>query len=318
MDKILLLPILISFALSVVLCKLQIPMLVRLKFGQQVRDEGNPEHKKKQGTPTMGGIAYLVALLITCLCFAWKYTDMIPTLLLTMGFALVGFTDDFLKIKKKQSEGLNDKQKFACQTVFAILFVWYLYKNPAIGSEVILPFTGGKTWDMGWLYLPFAYVAIMGTDNGTNFTDGLDGLCSSVTVVVAMFLLLVAGNEHGGIAVISGAMAGALLGFLFYNSHPAKVFMGDTGALALGGFVAGSALTLRMGWFILIFGFIYLLEVTSVILQVGYFKITKGKRIFKMAPIHHHYELCGYSETQIVAMFTAVTLLLCAAAYMAK
>ncbi|MBP5224970.1 MAG: phospho-N-acetylmuramoyl-pentapeptide-transferase, partial [Lachnospiraceae bacterium] len=172
--------------------------------------------------------------------------------------------------------------------------------------------TGGKEWDMGWLYVPFVIVAVLGTDNGVNFSDGLDGLCGSITTVVALFLMTVslnAGNE--ALAVLSGAVAGGLMGFLFFNAYPAKVFMGDTGSLALGGFVASTAIMLRMGWFILIFGLIYLIEVLSVILQVGYFKLTHGKRIFKMAPIHHHFELSGYSETQIVTMFTIVTLLLC-------
>jgi len=280
-----------------------------------VRQEGNPEHYKKQGTPTMGGIAYLIAFVIAALIFAFRYTEMIPVLILTIAFGIVGFVDDYLKVVKKQSEGFKAWQKILCQFLFTAAFAIYCYK--AIGGEVIIPFTGGKTWDMGFLYIPFVIIAVLGTDTGTNFTDGIDGLCSSVTIIVAFFLMLVSGKEHNGIACISGAIAGALMGFLFYNSHPAKVFMGDTGALALGGYVAGAAVVLKMGWFLMLFGLIYLVEVASVMIQVSYFHLTHGKRIFKMSPIHHHYELSGYSETQIVAMFSCVTILACMLAYFA-
>ena len=315
MDKVVLIPCVVSFFLSVILCRVFIPILKKLKFGQQVRQEGNPEHYKKQGTPTMGGIAYLIAFVIAALIFAFRYTEMIPVLILTIAFGIVGFVDDYLKVVKKQSEGFKAWQKILCQFLFTAAFAFYCYK--AIGSEVIIPFTGGKTWDMGFLYIPFVIIAVLGTDTGTNFTDGIDGLCSSVTIIVAFFLMLVSGKEHNGIACISGAIAGALMGFLFYNSHPAKVFMGDTGALALGGYVAGAAVVLKMGWFLMLFGLIYLVEVASVMIQVSYFHLTHGKRIFKMSPIHHHYELSGYSETQIVAMFSCVTILACMLAYFA-
>jgi len=315
MDKVVLIPCVVSFFLSVILCRVFIPILKKLKFGQQVRQEGNPEHLKKQGTPTMGGIAYLIAFVIAALIFAFRYTEMIPVLILTIAFGIVGFVDDYLKVVKKQSEGFKAWQKILCQFLFTVAFAIYCYK--AIGSEVIIPFTGGKTWDMGFLYIPFVIIAVLGTDTGTNFTDGIDGLCSSVTIIVAFFLMLVSGKEHNGIACISGAIAGALMGFLFYNSHPAKVFMGDTGALALGGYVAGAAVVLKMGWFLMLFGLIYLVEVASVMIQVSYFHLTHGKRIFKMSPIHHHYELSGYSETQIVAMFSCVTILACMLAYFA-
>ena len=315
MDKVVLIPCVVSFFLSVILCRVFIPILKKLKFGQQVRQEGNPEHLKKQGTPTMGGIAYLIAFVIAALIFAFRYTEMIPVLILTIAFGIVGFVDDYLKVVKKQSEGFKAWQKILCQFLFTVAFAFYCYK--AIGGEVIIPFTGGKTWDMGFLYIPFVIIAVLGTDTGTNFTDGIDGLCSSVTIIVAFFLMLVSGKEHNGIACISGAIAGALMGFLFYNSHPAKVFMGDTGALALGGYVAGAAVVLKMGWFLMLFGLIYLVEVASVMIQVSYFHLTHGKRIFKMSPIHHHYELSGYSETQIVAMFSCVTILACMLAYFA-
>ena len=312
MKWILFVPTVVSFLLSLVLCRLLIPVLRRLKFGQQVREEGNPEHLKKQGTPTMGGIAVLTAVLATCVFFVFKRPEFLPAHLLTLAFGIIGFMDDYLKIRRRRSEGLKAWQKFLCQLLVTAGFAFWCLKSPAVGSSVILPFTNGKEWDMGWLYVPFVIIAVMGTDNGVNFSDGLDGLCGSITTVVAVFLMTVSmktGNE--GLAVLSGAVAGGLMGFLFFNAYPAKVFMGDTGSLALGGFVASTAIMLRMGWFILVFGLIYLIEVLSVILQVGYFKLTHGKRIFKMAPIHHHFELSGYSETQIVTMFTIVTLLLC-------
>ncbi|MBO7364389.1 MAG: phospho-N-acetylmuramoyl-pentapeptide-transferase [Lachnospiraceae bacterium] len=318
MDPLLFLPVLIAFVLSAVLCPVLIPVLRKLKFGQQVRAEGNPEHLKKQGTPTMGGIAFLAAVLVTCLAFVFIYPRLLPVLLLTLGFGAIGFADDFLKVVKKQSEGFKPLQKLVCQFVITGLFAWYCAADPEIGTGVIIPFTGGQEWDMGWLYIPFVFFVVLGTDNGVNFTDGLDGLCGSVTAVVALFFFLVAGvSGNPGVSVVSGAVAGALMGFLISNAFPAKVFMGDTGALALGGFVASAALVLKMGWFVLIIGLVYAVEVLSVILQVSYFKLTHGKRLFRMAPIHHHFELCGYSETRIVTLFTAVTVLLCMLGYIA-
>ena len=304
------LPAFASFILSAVLCPLLIPFLKKLKFGQQVREEGNPDHLKKQGTPTMGGIAFLAAVTVTCVIFAFFRSDIFPVLLLTLGFAVTGFIDDYIKVVKKRSEGFKPWQKLLCQLVFSVIFIIWCMKKPEIGTDVILPFTHGKVWHMGWLYVPFALAAILGTDNGTNFTDGLDGLCASVTSVVAGVLSFIAVRAGSGTSVVSLAFLGALMGFLLSNAYPAKVFMGDTGSLAIGGFVAGTALMMKMGWFILIFGLVYLVEVLSVILQVGYFKLTHGKRIFKMAPIHHHFELSGYSETRIVALFTVVTVLL--------
>lgn len=315
MEKKILLAVFAAFFLSLILMKLLIPVLRRLKFGQQIRQEGNPDHYKKQGTPTMGGIGFISAMLIVGIVFDFFYHEMIPTLILVAGFGAIGFIDDYLKVVKKQSEGFKAWQKLLCQLVLTAGYAIYCYK--VIGTEVLIPFTGGRTWDMGWLYIPFVIVCVLGTDNGTNLTDGIDGLVSSVTAVICLFLMILSAGKHDGIAVLSASLLGALMGFLFYNSHPAKVFMGDTGALALGGYVAGAAITLKLGWFILIFGLIYLIEVGSVMIQVAYFKITHGKRIFKMSPIHHHYELSGYSETQIVAAFTCVTVLACVLAYMA-
>jgi len=205
----------------------------------------------------------------------------------------------------------------AGQFLICGVFAWYMVKKSGISMDMLIPFAGGKTVSIGIFAVPFLFLVVLGTVNGTNFTDGLDGLASNVTIVVAVFLTACAFKQGLGINTVTAAMMGGLLGFLFYNTFPASVFMGDTGSLALGGFVASCAYLLQMPLFILLFGFIYLIEVISVILQVGYFKISHGKRIFKMAPIHHHFEKCGYKETKVVAAFTIVTVFACAIAYLA-
>ena len=207
-------------------------------------------------------------------------------------------------------------QKMALQIVVTAVFAFYIVKVAHIPLTLLVPFSGGFYWDIGWLAVPVLFVAVIGTVNGTNFTDGLDGLASSVTVLVATFFTVVAVGTQSGIEPITCAVVGALLGFLLFNVYPASVFMGDTGSLALGGFVAGTAYMMQMPLFIIIVGFIYLVEVASVILQVTYFKKTGGKRLFKMAPIHHHFELCGWSETRVVAVFSVITALLCLIALM--
>ncbi|MBR5473999.1 MAG: phospho-N-acetylmuramoyl-pentapeptide-transferase [Lachnospiraceae bacterium] len=312
------LSILISFGISAVMCPVIIPFLRRLKFGQHVREEGPQAHLKKAGTPTMGGVAILFSVLVTGLIFMKEYPEMIPVMFMTVGFGVVGFLDDYLKIVKKQSEGLTSAQKMLGQLVITAIFAYYMVMKSGLGTGIIIPFTGGYVWEMPiWLYVIVLFFAVLGTDNGVNFTDGLDGLCSSVTVLVATFFTVVAIGEQSGISPFTGAVVGSLLGFLLFNVHPAKVFMGDTGSLALGGFVASAAYMLQMPIFIIIVGFIYLIEVLSVIIQVTYFKKTGGKRIFRMAPIHHHFELGGWSETRVVAVFSIVTALLCLVAYLA-
>lgn len=307
--------VLISFALSAAACPLLIPFLKKVKFGQQVRDDGPQAHLKKQGTPTMGGVGFLAAVLITGLIFVPRSPRVLPVLLMTVGFGLIGFLDDYLKVVKKQSEGLNPKQKMLLQIVMTAVFCFYLMNFSGLGTVVLIPFFGIE-WEMGWLYIPLVFLVVLGTDNGVNFTDGLDGLCSSVTIVVAVFFTILSLQVDGGIAPITAAVAGALMGFLLFNCYPAKVFMGDTGSLALGGFVSSAALMLQQPFLILIVGFIYLAEVVSVIIQVFYFKKTHGKRFFRMAPIHHHFELGGWSETRVVTVFTVVTALLCLIAYL--
>lgn len=300
----------IAFAITAVLCPLGIPVLHRLKFGQFIREEGPESHQKKSGTPTMGGIMFIIAITIVGLLYAGKYPLVLPVVVFTLVFGIIGFLDDFIKVVKKHNEGLKVWQKFAMQLLATAAFAVYLFKHPEIGSAVIIPFSG-KLLDMGWIFIPFVFFVVIGTDNGVNFTDGLDGLCASVTAVVAAFFAIAAIMLDIQIAPVAGAVTGAMIGYLIWNVYPAKVFMGDTGSLGLGGFVASFALMTRLPIFIVIVGFIYLAEVISVIMQVSYFKATHGRRIFKMAPIHHHFELCGWSETRVVAVFTIVTVILC-------
>ena len=314
------LAIIIAFAISALLCPIIIPFLHKLKFGQQVRDDGPQSHLKKQGTPTMGGLIILSSIIITSLFYIPSYPKIIPVLFMTAGFGIIGFLDDYIKIILKRSEGLTPLQKLAGQIVITGIFAWYVLNSGEVGTDMLIPFTGGfedgKFLSLGILFVPALFFVTLGTDNGVNFTDGLDGLFTSVTILVATFLTIVAIGEDMGISPITGAVVGSLLGFLLFNVYPAKVFMGDTGSLALGGFVASAAYMMRLPLFIPIIGLIYLVEVLSVIIQVTYFKKTGGKRIFKMAPIHHHFELCGWSETRVVAVFSIVTAILCMVAYL--
>ncbi|MCC2230249.1 MAG: phospho-N-acetylmuramoyl-pentapeptide-transferase [Lachnospiraceae bacterium] len=310
MIKVVITAVLISFGISAVACPVLIPFLKKIKFGQQVREDGPQAHLKKQGTPTMGGIAFLFSVILTSLFFMKSYPQIIPILFMTVGFGFVGFLDDYIKVVRKHSEGLNPKQKMAAQFVITAIFCFYMMKYSGGGTVIHIPFLH-TDWDMGWLYIPMVFLVVLGTDNGVNFTDGLDGLCTSVTIIVATFFTVVAMTTVSGIVPITGAVVGALLGFLLFNVYPAQVFMGDTGSLALGGFVASTALVLQNPLIILLIGFIYLIEVISVMIQVVYFKKTHGKRFFRMAPIHHHFELGGWSETRVVAVFTTVTALLC-------
>ena len=309
-------PIFISFAISVILGPFVIPFLRRLKVGQTERTEGVQAHLKKAGTPTMGGVIFLVSIIVTSLFYVKDYPKIIPVLFLTIGFGIIGFIDDYLKVVLRRSDGLLPKQKMLLQIVVTAIFAFYIIKVANVPLTLLIPFSGGKYWNIGWVAIPLMFFAIIGTVNGTNFTDGLDGLATSVTVIVAAFFTAVAVVTKSGLEPITSIVVGALLGFLLYNVYPAKIFMGDTGSLALGGFVSGVAYMLQMPLFIIIVGLIYLVEVLSVIIQVTYFKKTGGKRIFKMAPIHHHFELCGWSETRVVAVFTIITVMLCLVAYM--
>lgn len=311
MDYRIFMPVLISFALSAVIGPVIIPILRRLKMGQTEREEGVKEHLKKAGTPTMGGVIILLSIVITSVFYIRTNPQIIPILFVTLGFGLIGFLDDYLKVVMKRSDGLFPKQKMALQILVTAIFAFYLVKVTNIPLTMLVPFTGGKYLDLGWLAIPLLFIAVIGTVNGVNFTDGLDGLASSVTVLVATFFTVVAIGTKSGIEPATCAVVGALLGFLLFNVYPASVFMGDTGSLALGGFVASTAYMLQMPLFILIVGLIYLVEVLSVMIQVTYFKKTGGKRIFKMAPIHHHFELSGLKEKQVVGMFWGFALIFC-------
>lgn len=304
-------PLLVAFAISVALSPFVIPFLRKLKVGQTERKEGVQSHLKKAGTPTMGGLIILISILVTSLFFIGDYPQIIPVLFLTLGYGIIGFLDDYLKVVLKRSDGLMPMQKMIGQVVVATIFLAYLLIADRDSLSILIPFSGSEYFDSLWLAVPMLYIAVLGTVNGVNFTDGLDGLATGVTTMVAVFFTIVSIALGGGIQPITAAVAGALLGFLLFNVHPAQVFMGDTGSLALGGFVSGCAYMLKMPWIILIVGLIYLVEVISVMLQVTYFKKTGGKRLFKMAPIHHHFELCGWSETRVVAVFTVITALLC-------
>lgn len=310
------LPILIAFGLSVMMGPVIIPILRKLKMGQTERVDGVQSHLKKAGTPTMGGVIILLSVVITSVFYIKDYPKIIPILFVTLGFGLIGFLDDYLKVVMKRSDGLFPKQKMALQIVVTAVFAFYLVKFTDVSLTMLIPFSGGYYLDIGWFAIPLMFFAVIGTVNGVNFTDGLDGLASSVTVLVATFFTVVAIGTKSGIEPITCAVVGALLGFLLFNVYPASVFMGDTGSLALGGFVASTAYMLQMPVFIVIVGLIYLIEVLSVMIQVTYFKKTGGKRIFKMAPIHHHFELCGWSETRVVAVFSIATALLCLIALM--
>ena len=311
MDYKVFIPVLISFVLSVILGPLVIPVLRRLKMDQTEREDGVQSHLKKAGTPTMGGVMILLAVVITSVIYIGRYPKIIPILFLTLGFGLIGFLDDYLKVVMKRSDGLYPKQKMALQIVVTAIFAFYMVKFAGVPLTMLIPFSGGRYLNIGWLAIPLMFFVVIGTVNGVNFTDGLDGLASSVTVLVATFFTVVAIGTKSGIEPITCAVVGALLGFLLFNVYPASVFMGDTGSLALGGFVASAAYMLQMPIFIIIVGFIYLVEVLSVMIQVTYFKKTGGKRIFKMAPIHHHFELCGMKETKVVIMFWGITMVFC-------
>lgn len=311
MDFKIVIPVIISFVISVLLGPVIIPFLRRLKASQTERTDGVKAHLSKAGTPTMGGLIFLIATTITSLLYVEKYPNIIPILFLTLGFGLIGFLDDYLKVVLRRSDGLLPWQKMIGQIVVTGIFTFYLIRFTEVELTLRVPFISGYYLDIGWVAIPLLFIAVIGTVNGVNFTDGLDGLASSVTIMVATFFSVVAVGTQSGIEPITCAVVGALMGFLLFNVYPARVFMGDTGSLALGGFVAGTAYMLQMPLFIILVGLVYLVEVASVIIQVTYFKKTGGKRFFKMAPIHHHFELCGWSETRIVAVFSIVTAILC-------
>lgn len=313
-----------SFALTAILSRCIIPILVAKKAGQPIRAEGPKQHFSKQGTPTMGGIAFIMAIAIALTgmtlwyAFRAEQSKLIP-MALTMALAvmngMIGFVDDYRKLVKKDNEGLKAGQKFLLQVLAAAIYVVLLKVIGHIDTSLHIPFTDIVV-ELGIVYYIFAVILIVGIVNSVNLTDGLDGLASTVTLVVAIFFLIVAITyESASLNLISACTVGAMLGFLIYNHHPAKVFMGDTGSLFLGGIVVGSAFLIDEPMIILIAGGVYVFEAVSVILQVFWFK-TFHKRIFKCAPVHHHFEAYGWSEVKIVTVFSLVTALLCAVAWL--
>ncbi len=302
---------LISFIITIILGPIIIPLLKRHKIGQNVRDDGPETHLVKSGTPTMGGIIMLIALLITTVTSGMLNRDMYILLISTFGFGLIGFIDDYLKVVNQSSLGLKPYQKLIGQIILAIILAIYQSQISMLGTKVIVPFLNNRYLDLGVLYVPFIAFVVVGTVNSVNLTDGLDGLASGVTLIVLSFFGLIALNwGMGSISVFSAALTGACLGFLIYNAYPAKVFMGDTGSMALGGAVAAIAILLNLPLMIPIVGGIYFVEALSVIIQVISYKLT-GKRVFLMSPLHHHFEQKGWDETRVVIVFWSITVILC-------
>ncbi len=313
--------ILAAFILTLICGRLLIPALRKLKFGQQVRDDGPEAHLKKAGTPTMGGIIFIIPIAVLAFVFSGgSYDFTVVSIFVTVGFAAVGFVDDYIKVVKKRSLGLTAIQKIIAQFGLTAVFAYYAYTNAFIGSEIYIPFTG-ITVDLGIWYIPLVIVAVIAMVNSTNLTDGIDGLLSSTGLVTTcaigamIFLLLTSGIYEDSayltvnmmnMLTLCGIIMGGLMGFLIFNSNPAKVFMGDCGSMGIGGALAAVCILMKMPLILIIVGGIYLIESLSDIIQVGSYKLRK-KRVFKMAPIHHHFELCGMSETQVVTMFTIIS-----------
>ena len=291
-----------AFAIAILAGPLVIPMLKRLKFGQSIREEGPERHYAKAGTPTMGGVLLLVALTIPCLLFAGNNPEVLLALFVTLGHGLIGFLDDFIKVVLKRSLGLKARQKLLGQIIMALALSYIASIYFGRGTDIWIP-VWGVTIDFGALYYLLIFVVLVGTTNAVNLTDGLDGLAAGTTTVAALAYAVVALSfGKPDLAVFCVALAGACLGFLRYNAHPAKVFMGDTGSLALGGALAAVAVMTKTEFLLVIVGGVFVIEALSVIIQVISFKST-GKRVFKMSPIHHHFELSGWSETKVVTVF---------------
>ena len=307
----------IAFVIAVIFGPLLIPIFRRLKFGQEIREIGPGWHKKKSGTPTMGGFIFILPIIITTLLFVRTKTAT-ALVLFALSFGIVGFIDDYIKVVKKRNLGLTEKQKFLLELLFSVLFVSVsLYGANLVDTKVFIPFVK-TTVDFSYLYIPFVLFVLLGTTNSVNLTDGVDGLAGSVSVIVcAFFAFLSYALGEYDIAIVNAISAFSILGFLIFNWHPAKVFMGDTGALFLGGLISSNALLLKNPLILIISGGVYVFETLSVILQVIWFKKT-GKRIFKMSPIHHHFEMCGWSEVRIAITATVVSLILCIVSYYAS
>ncbi|HHT93606.1 MAG TPA: phospho-N-acetylmuramoyl-pentapeptide-transferase [Clostridiaceae bacterium] len=309
-----------TFALAALFGPIYIPILRRLKFGQTVRDDGPATHYKKTGTPTIGGLVFLTPLVIVGLVLHYngKAPEILPLLFVTIGFGFVGFLDDFIKIVKKSKDGLLSYQKMSLLFIVSLIFTYYINNNADLGTVINIDLFGLHTeFDLGYAFIPFSILVLLSTTNTLNLTDGLDGLCAGTSFIILMFFALVSilVEKNNSVMYFSTALAGGVLGFLLFNYNPARLFMGDTGALALGGAIGACAILLKMPTILLVAGLLFVIEALSVILQISFFKLTKGKRLFKMAPIHHHFELKGWSEIKVVYVFWAFTLICCIAAY---
>ncbi|MBO1004934.1 phospho-N-acetylmuramoyl-pentapeptide-transferase [Pseudogracilibacillus auburnensis] len=311
MERVMLFSIIMSFLITVLLSPLFIPMLRRLKFGQSIRVEGPKSHQKKSGTPTMGGILIVISVIISSLVMTWKYSEpnseIYMLLFVLIGFGLIGFLDDFIKIAMKRNLGLTSKQKLLGQIIVSVLFYFFI-KAGGYSTAIAIPLTN-HSLEFGWFYAVIVVFWLVGFSNAFNLTDGLDGLLSGTSAICfGAFAIIAWGLSEYDIAVFAVCVVGAVLGFLVFNAHPAKVFMGDTGSLALGGVIAAIAIMTNLEIILVIIGGVFVIETLSVILQVASFKTT-GKRIFKMSPLHHHYELSGWSEWRVVVTFWAVGIL---------
>ena len=307
------LPMLIAFSVTAILGPVVIPWLTKLKFGQEILEIGPNWHKNKAGTPTMGGMMFIIGVLVTVIAALFANFDirLLMMLLIATGFGLIGFVDDYVKVALKRNLGLTAKQKFLLQAILSVIYILVLKETGNLNTQIIIPFVKTPLILPWWLYIVFILFVVTGTVNAVNLTDGIDGLATSITVVVALFFAVAASIFKGTAETIFAmALLGGCLGFLMFNKHPAKVFMGDTGSLFLGGAISVMAVGLGMPLILIICGFVYLFETLSVIMQVASFKLT-GKRIFKMSPIHHHFEMCGWREVKIVSVFTLVTVALC-------
>ena len=309
---------LVGAVLSGLLGYILIPMLRALKVGQSIREVGPIWHNYKAGTPMMGGLMFIGASIIVLLCNLpfMKDFSVFYVLILSLCFGFVGFLDDFAKMKKKQNEGLTSIQKFMLQLAVSALFLYIMYRSGAMSTEMYIPFFHVSIPLHPIVYIFLSMFIMVGCDNAVNITDGVDGLSSSVTLPVMIFFTAAAIKQGKyDLALLPASLIGGLIAYLFYNWHPAKVFMGDTGSLFLGGVVCALAFALDMPLILIFVGFVYICETVSVILQVGYFKLTHGKRLFKMAPIHHHFEKCGWKEEKIVIIFSAVSAVMCVIAW---
>lgn len=308
----------LSFVITVILSLCIIPYLKKLKIGQVVRQDGPKSHLGKSGTPTMGGIMMLISILLLLIIFAFQYKVLILPIILIAGFGIVGFIDDRKKLVEHSSDGISAKMKMLLLFVFSVIFIIAYLLIFRLGTDIIVPFTGGDiiVLPIG-IFVLFTMLVLLGTSNAINLTDGLDGLCSGIVTVVMLFFTVVATKRHDtAMAILGATVTGANLGFLIFNVKPAKVFMGDTGSLALGAAVASIAIIMRMPLYLLIVALIPVLETLSVAMQVIYFKLTHGKRLFKMAPLHHHLELSGMKETKVVILFWCITLILGVISYL--